>query len=87
MSNMPVTLVEGDTFWEPLGPFHVEVLVIRVIKAGAEVQYTGRTKLVGYEGKLVAQDGTELTTDPMNGFLGRAHWAALQVTPSGDGGD
>lgn len=79
-----VELQVGDTFWEQCGPFLAHVIVVGVVPGvGAELQYTGETELVGFPGRLTAPDGTILTTDAMHGFLGRAHWGAIEGVKPG----
>jgi len=79
-----MNLIVGDTFWVEVEPFLAEVIVIRVISAGAEIQYTERTKFVGYAGRMVADDGAQLTTSAAHGFLGRTHWAAIEEVIPGN---
>jgi hypothetical protein len=69
----------GDLLQILHGPFLAQAIVEEVNENGAVVRYTGHTTLVGWENLIKAPNGTKLTKDPNQGFIGRAHFAEYET--------
>ena len=78
---MSKELKVGDTVRLKYGPYQTTGEVIRIINAGAVVQPAGVATLVGYDETITAPNGTALTQDRGEDFIGRAHWEATDVIP------
>lgn len=64
------------------GPYRTTGRVVRITDAGAVVRPANTAVLFGYNSALVAPNGTRLTVDPCEDFIGRAHWDSAVVVDS-----
>ena len=58
------------------GPYRTTGTVVRIIDAGAVVRPAGVASLVGNDTALATPNGIQLTLDPSEDFIGRAHWGS-----------
>jgi hypothetical protein len=64
------------------GPFRATAKVVKIIDAGAVLEYEGPAELVGWENGIQhAPNGNQLTDTPLQGFVGRAHWPSVMRLP------
>jgi hypothetical protein len=71
-------LAVGDRIELRHGPFLSSWEVVEIIDPGARLAYCGDVRFAGHRAKDVAPNGAELTADPSQAFLGRAHWPAAK---------
>ena len=68
----------GDRIAQQFGPYRALATVVEIKEQGAVLEYDYNAVLRGYPDTISAPDGTPLTTDIAQGFLGRAHWADVE---------
>lgn len=66
----------GDQITSKFGPYRAYGTVTEIKPQGAVVRWGTTAIFEGHDAVAVAPNGTQLTTDKSDGFIGRAHWAA-----------
>ena len=74
-------LKPGDRIVRHYGPYVTAATVLRVTDIGAVLQPEEEPILVGFPELCYAPDGSPLTENRAEDFLGRAHWDDVRFVP------